>query len=63
SFFSFVAGVIFRKWPDKVQEYAENVDGLAFFISPDGHRALIQMCGLTLIVMSFGALLAAAWVV
>ena len=63
SFFSFVAGVVFRKWPDKVQEYAESIDGLALFMSPETHRALIQFCGVALVAMSFAALLVATFLV
>ena len=62
SFFSFLAGVIFRKWPDKVQEYAESIDGLVLFISPETHRALIDLCGGALVVISFAALLAATFI-
>jgi hypothetical protein len=58
SFFSFVAGMVFRKWPEKVQEFAENVDGFGALLTPDAHRALIQVCGFTLSLISFAALLA-----
>ena len=63
SFFSFLAGVIFRKWPDKVQEYAESIDGFVLFISPETHRALIELCGVALVVISFAALLAATFII
>jgi hypothetical protein len=62
SFFSFVAGTIFRKWPDKVQEYAESIDGFVLFISPQTHRAIIDFCGVALVAMSFAALLAATFI-
>jgi hypothetical protein len=58
SFFSFVTGMIFRKWPEKVQEFAENVDGFGALLTPAAHRALIQVCGFTLSLMSVAALLA-----
>jgi hypothetical protein len=60
SFLSYVTGVVFRKWPEKVQQYAENIDGSAAFLSPEKHRAIIGNCGVALIVISFVALVAAA---
>jgi hypothetical protein len=63
SFFSFLAGVIFRKWPEKVQEYAESIDGFVLFISPQAHRTLIERCGFALSLMSFAALIAAGFVI
>jgi hypothetical protein len=63
SFFSFIAGTICRRWPDKLQEYAELIDGSTLCLSPEAHRALIQMCGLALSAMSIGALLAATFLV
>jgi hypothetical protein len=60
SFLSYVAGVVFRKWPDKVQEYAQDIDGSTLFMAPETQRAIIGNCGLALIVMSFVGLIAAA---
>ncbi|HEU4617922.1 MAG TPA: hypothetical protein VFV10_07760 [Gammaproteobacteria bacterium] len=59
SFVSFVAGIVFRKWPEKVQEYTECVDGFALFLTPEAHRSMIRVCGSTLLVASFAVLLAA----
>jgi hypothetical protein len=63
SFLSFLAGLVCRKWPDKVQDVAESLDGSLLLLSPRAHRALIRVCGSTLSMMSFGALLAAALLV
>lgn len=62
SFVSFLAGIVFRKWPEKVQEYTECVDGFALLLSPEAHRSMIRACGSALLVMSFAVLLAAALV-
>jgi hypothetical protein len=59
SFVSFLAGVVFRKWPEKVQEYTEAVDGFALLLSPEAHRSMIRVCGSALLVTSFAVLLAA----
>jgi hypothetical protein len=61
SFCSYVAGVVFRKWPDKVQAYTESLDGSAWFLGADAHRALIDRSGLALMALSFAALLAAGY--
>jgi hypothetical protein len=61
SFVSFVAGLIFRKWPDKVQAYTEDIDGFAWLVTPETHRAMIAQCGGVLVAVSFAALLAAGW--
>jgi hypothetical protein len=63
SFVSFVAGFVFRKWPDKVQAFTEEVDGFALFVTPEAHRAMIVQCGFVLVAVSFAALLAAAWII
>jgi hypothetical protein len=60
SFFCFVVGTVFRKWPEKVRQYAENVDGSVYLLSPEAHRAIILACGFALLVISFVTLLAAA---
>lgn len=62
SLFSLVCGVIFQKWPEKVQSATEAVDGFAWFVPPEVHRAMIVQSGILLRVMSFAALLGAAWV-
>jgi hypothetical protein len=59
SFLSYVAGTVFRKWPEKVMEYAEEIDGSSWFIAPETQRVIIGNCGRALIVMSFVALIAA----
>jgi hypothetical protein len=61
SFCSFVAGVVFRKWPDKVQAYTESLDGTAWLVGEEAHRVLIGRSGLALVALSFAALLAAAY--
>jgi hypothetical protein len=62
SLLSFVVGHVFRRWPEKVQVFAEAVDGSAFLFSPATHRTLIEFSGFGLLVVSFGTLLAAALV-
>jgi hypothetical protein len=62
SFVSFLAGVVFRKWPEKVQEYTEDVDGFALLLGPEAHRSMIRVCGTALLVTSFAVLLAAGFV-
>ena len=61
SFCSFVAGVVFRKWPDKVQAYTETLDGTAWILGADAHRALIGRSGAALVALSFAALIAAGY--
>jgi hypothetical protein len=63
SFFSFVAGVVFRKWPDKVQEYSENFDGSVYFLPPELQRALVKTSGTALVLISFLALLATSLII
>jgi hypothetical protein len=60
SFVSFVAGLVFRKWPEKVQEYTEQFDGFALLLTPEAHRSMIRVCGSTLLFTSFAVLFAAA---
>jgi hypothetical protein len=62
SFVSFVGGAVCRKWPEKVQEFAETIDGSVMFLTPQAHRALIRMCGLTLSFVSLGTLVVASFV-
>jgi hypothetical protein len=62
SFVSFLAGVVFRKWPEKVQEYTEGMDGFALLLGPEAHRSMIRTCGSALLVASFAVLLAAGLV-
>jgi hypothetical protein len=62
SLLSLIGGVIFQKWPEKVQAATEAVDGFAWFVTPEVHRAMIVQSGVLLRVMSFAALLGAAWV-
>ena len=61
SFFSYIAGIILRKWPDKVQAYAETIDGFVWFITPEAHRAIIDRCAVIFVLMSFAALAAAGF--
>ena len=63
SFFSFLAGVVFRKWPEKVREYVEDLDGSLLFLSREAHRAMIDICGRMLTLISVAALLAATFMV
>jgi len=58
SFISFLGGYVFRKWPEKVQEFALSVDGSLLLMTPEMHRAAINVCGLGLLAMSGIALLA-----
>ena len=62
SFLSYVAGLALRKWPEKVQQYAEDLDGSSLFVTPETQRAIIDNCGRALIAMSFVALIAAGLV-
>lgn len=59
SFGAYVIGVTFRKWPEKVQRFAEDIDGSVWMISPAAHRALIQVSSHVLIAASIVALCAA----
>jgi hypothetical protein len=61
SFCSYVAGTVFRKWPDKVQAYTESLDGTGWVLGPEAHRAMIDRSGLVLVALSFAALLAAGY--
>jgi len=60
SFVSFMAGAVFRRWPDKVRQRFESVDGSLMFLSPDAHLALITASGWALQAASVAALVAAA---
>jgi hypothetical protein len=60
SFVSFFIGAVLRQWPDKIQAYAEEIDGSMLFLSPQAQRALLELCSRLLWLMSFVALLAAA---
>ncbi len=62
SFLSFLAGYALRKWPDKIQQYTETIDGSVFMLSPAGYRAAIQASGIALIALSFVALVATRFV-
>jgi|GEM_PF-2190571 len=60
SFFSFIVGAVFRRWPDKVREYFEPVDGSLLFLTPDAHLALIKAAAWALQAASVASLVAAA---
>jgi len=60
SFLSFIAGAVFRRWPDKVREYFETVDGSLTFLTPEAHLALIATSAWALHAASLAALVAAA---
>lgn len=60
SFVCFIAGAVFRRWPDKVREVFETVDGSIFIMTEETHRALITTSGWVLTLLSVTALLAAA---
>lgn len=62
SFVSLIGGVILQKWPEKVRAMTEDVDGFAWFVPPEAQRAMIVQAGFLLRVISFVALLGAAWV-
>ena len=63
SFVAYVAGIVFRKWPEKVCRYAEQVDGLAAVLPPETHLAMVRTCGFAFIVLSAAALLSATFLV
>lgn len=62
SFVSYVAGLVLGKWPEKVREYVEGIDGSVAFLTEQAHRALTRLCSRALLGISFAALLAAALV-
>ena len=62
SFLCFMSGAALRRWPDKVQNYIERVDGSLWFVSAETHRALIQATGFALIALSLLAVVAARMV-
>ena len=61
SFGAFLIGTVFRKWPDKVLAYLETIDGSTQLLRAETQRNLTEICGFTLIVLSFAALLAAGY--
>jgi hypothetical protein len=62
SFLCFVGGAALRRWPDKVQDYMERVDGSMLFVTAETHRALIYATGVALTALSLLALVAAGLV-
>jgi hypothetical protein len=60
SFLSFLAGGVLRRWPDKVREYLEPVDGSLIFLTPEAHLALVTASAWALHAVSMAALVAAA---
>lgn len=60
SLLSFIAGAVFRRWPDKVRERFETLDGSLVFLTPEAHFALITTCAWALHAVSMAALVAAA---
>ncbi len=63
SFVSYIAGLVFRKWPDRICRVAEQLDGIAWLLPPEAHRAMVQTCGFAFLILSGAALLAAAFLV
>ena len=60
SLVSFVAAGVFRRWPDKVREHFEPLDGSLIFLTPEAHLALITTSAWALHGVSIAALVAAA---
>jgi hypothetical protein len=60
SLLSFVAGGVFRRWPEKVREHFETLDGSLVFLTPEAHLALISASAWVLHGVSIAALVAAA---
>lgn len=60
SLLSFVAGAVFRRWPDRVREYCETVDGSLILLTREAHLLLITASAWALRAVSVAALLAAA---
>jgi hypothetical protein len=60
SFFCFIGGAALRRWPGKVQNYMDRVDGSLLFVSGATHRALIYATSFALTALSIIALVAAA---
>jgi hypothetical protein len=63
SFLCCVGGAALRRWPEKVQDYMERVDGSMLFVTPETHRALIYATGVALTGLSLLALVAARFIV
>ena len=59
SFLCFMSGAALRRWPERVQNYIERVDGSMWFVTPETHRALINATALALTALSLLALIAA----
>ena len=59
SFVSFLAGYVLRKWPDKVQQYAEDIDGSFVLFTPETHKLVMDAAGIALWVLSLVALVVA----
>lgn len=59
SFFSFLAGFALRKWPEKVQQYAEDIDGSFLLFTPQTHKLVIEAAAVAFWVLSLAALVAA----
>jgi hypothetical protein len=62
SFVCFMGGAALRRWPGKVQDYMERVDGSLLFVSSGTHRALIHATSIALTILSIIALVAARFV-
>lgn len=60
SFVCFIAGAVFRRWPDKVREVFETIDGSIFVMTEEAHRTLITMSARVMTLLSVATLLAAA---
>lgn len=60
SFLSFIAGTVFRLWPNRVRACFETLDGSLAFLTPEAHLALIAASAWALHAVSAAALVAAA---
>jgi len=62
SFLAFIAGAVFRTWPDKVRERVASLDGSLTLLTPEAHLAFITFSAWALTAASAAALVAAALV-
>ncbi len=60
SFVCFIAGAVFRRWPEKVGDLVGQVDGSVWWMTREMHLAVITTSAWALTFLSVLALVAAA---
>ncbi|MFO7287429.1 MAG: hypothetical protein LOD94_16930 [Gammaproteobacteria bacterium] len=60
SFLCFIAGAVFRRWPDKVGDLVGTIDGSVWWMPREMHLSMITTSSWALTILSLAALLAAA---